>query len=271
MDLNKIKDKLNRLDRGAATKNANGDNVSLFWKPTAGKQNIRILPNFAISDNPSEQPFIPLEFYYDFGSTMLAPHQFDLPDPVKDFHDELTSDKKNHDAWVEAKPFRSVLRIYVPILVRGLEQEGVKFWGFGISVYNKLKALYEDEQWGCIHDLQEGVDLTVDFTPSPDKNDARQAKTEVTPHRKSTPAVTDTALLAALKKTPDLTKLFKIPTEDVLKDALTTYLNADEKPAKEPTKPAVTSKTKDVADVEAAFDELLTKGKESPSTDDLPF
>jgi hypothetical protein len=83
--------------------------------------------------------------------------------------------------------------------------------------------------------------------------------------------VTDTALLATLKKTPDLTKLFKIPTEDVLKDALTAYLNADEKPAKEPAKPAVTSKTKDVEDVEAAFDELLTKGKESPSTDDLPF
>ena len=30
------------------------------------------------------------------------------------------------------------MRTYVPILVRGAESEGVKFWGFGKQVYTEL-------------------------------------------------------------------------------------------------------------------------------------
>lgn len=270
MDLNKIRQKLDKLSGTQQSRTESSGN--LFWKPSPGKQSVRILPNFALSSDPLEQPFVPLDFYYEFGGTLLSLAQFDEDDPIKAFHDELLRKPgERGELWEEAKPFRASQRIYVPILVRGLEGEGVKFWGIGIMVYRKLRALYDDAEWGCIHDLKEGVDITVEFTPSPDRNNPKNAKTEVTPSRKSSPATTDAALLEAIKQMPDITKIFKKPTYDELKTALTRYLNSAEQPVKEPEKPAITSKKNDIDDVSKAFDEVFPSTRQEPSADDLPF
>ena len=40
--------------------------------------------------------------------------------------------------WKAHKTNGSKLRTFVPVLVRGQEGEGVKFWGFGKTVYQEI-------------------------------------------------------------------------------------------------------------------------------------
>jgi hypothetical protein len=55
------------------------------------------------------------------------------------------------------------LRTYVPIVVRGKEEEGVKFWGFGARVCEQLMSAINEPDYGDITDLNNGYDITVDF------------------------------------------------------------------------------------------------------------
>ena len=120
MDLNAIKSKLNQLQKQTNTK----DN---FWKPEPGKQLIRIVPYKHNKDNP----FIELFFHYNLGNkTYLSPVSFGRPDPVNEFADKLKS-TGNKDEWIQGKRLEPKMRTFAPVIVRGKESEGVKFWGFG--------------------------------------------------------------------------------------------------------------------------------------------
>ena len=44
------------------------------------------------------------------------------------------------------------LRTFVPILVRGQEGEGIKFWGFGKTVYQEILGYIADPDYGDITD-----------------------------------------------------------------------------------------------------------------------
>ena len=54
------------------------------------------------------------------------------------------------------------MRTYVPVLVRGEESEGIKFWGFGKTVYQEL-LLSSDPDYGDLTDPTSGRDVTVEF------------------------------------------------------------------------------------------------------------
>ena len=270
--LEKVRAKLAKINNFGSQSSGN------MLKLAAGKTEIRILPNFALTDDTNEQPFVPLYFYHDFGRAyQLAPNQFDRPDPIFDAYRAMYKDT-DPDVREMAKKLNSRLRVFVPVLVRGREAEGVQFWGFGFNVYNDLRGLYENPQWGNISDLQDGVDLTVEYIPSPDKNDQRQAKTLIVPNRKSSPATTDADLLDKIKKMPDVTSLFTEPTAAELKLALEKYLGVndsvatDEEPVEDATDfdpkkftaakgaEAPKAKPKEVDDVEAEFEKILASG-----------
>ena len=55
------------------------------------------------------------------------------------------------------------MRTYVPVLVRGEESEGVKFWGFGKNVYQELLGFFADPDYGDLTDPVNGRDVTVEF------------------------------------------------------------------------------------------------------------
>ncbi|MAP03164.1 MAG: hypothetical protein CMF85_05080 [Candidatus Marinimicrobia bacterium] len=44
------------------------------------------------------------------------------------------------------------MRTFVPVIVRGEEAEGVKFWGFGKEVYQELLGVIADPDYGDITD-----------------------------------------------------------------------------------------------------------------------
>ena len=58
------------------------------------------------------------------------------------------------------------MRILAPVLVRGEEDKGVRFWEFGKMVYTELLGVMMDEDYGDITDIAAGRDITVEVIPA---------------------------------------------------------------------------------------------------------
>lgn len=161
MNLDLIKSKLSSLNKTGDSEREKIDYDALFWKPTIGKHQVRIVPS---AYNP-EYPFSELRFHYGIGKfPMLSLSNFGKQDPVEDFVKELrkTSDKDN---WSLSGKISPKTRIFVPVIVRGEEAKGVRLWGFGTTIYKALMSLAEDEDIGDYTDPMNGYDMIVEQTP----------------------------------------------------------------------------------------------------------
>jgi len=221
MDLNKIKERLDSLNRQSRPSGS-----KLIWKPQPGSQVIRIVP---YSHN-RDWPFLELLFYYDFGKrTVISPQIFGKPDPVQELVDKLKSTGERED-WLLAKKLEPKMRTYVPILVRGQEEEGVKFWGFGKTVYEELLKTIDDPDYGDITDLKNGTDITVEY----EKPKEGYPSTSFRVKRTSTPATKDPAVIEMLKDMPTIDEIWEVPTYEALADMLEAFINNTPEEAKQP-------------------------------------
>ena len=252
MDIDAIKSKLATLQSTTSTKEN-------FWKPEPGKQVVRIVPYKHNKDNP----FIELFFHYSLGDnkTYLSPVSFGRPDPVMEFADKLKS-TGNKDEWIQGKRLEPKMRTFVPVVVRGRESEGVKFWGFGKTVYQELLGVIADPDYGDITEVMNGRDVKIERqTPAEAGNQYVKTKVRVSP--KQTPLSEDKDLMEKLlNEQSDLVELYTEPTYDELKDALQNYLNPSDEGTTETTtatQTATTTKTeeKKTENVEDAFDQLF--------------
>lgn len=211
MNLDLIKEKLANLEKKGGTSKH-------LWKPDIGKHVIRIVPYIWNKD----WPFTELLFYYKLkkAQTVLSPQSFEKPDPVWEMAQELkrSGDTAEWKAGVQLEPKS---RTYVPILVRGKEKEGVKFWGFGKTIYQEILKLIDDPDYGDISDFKVGRDLTVEVT----KTDKPWPEITIRPKPDRTPTTKDPEVLELLKDTPNLKTLWTEPTYDELKKMLNDYLN----------------------------------------------
>ena len=252
MDINAIKSKLSQLQSTTNTK----DN---FWKPEPGKQVVRIVPYKHNKDNP----FIELFFHYNLGNnkTYLSPLSFGRPDPVAEFADKLKS-TGNKDEWIQGKRLEPKMRTFAPVIVRGKESEGVKFWGFGKTVYQELLGVIADPDYGDITDATNGRDIGIDRqTPAEAGNQYGKTTVRVKPNQTT---ITDdaTLLTSIMDNQSDLVELYTEPTYDELKEVLQNYLNpSDETETSAPTntkeKVAEQTATSTSSDVSDAFDNLF--------------
>lgn len=221
MDLNKIKEKLEKLNQQQAAQGGNkkGD---LIWKPSPGKQVIRILPNI----HQPDYPFVELNFYYDFGKTYLAPSTFGRPDPVIEFCENLKRQRvekeEARENWRMAKKLEPKFRTYVPILIRGKEEEGVKFWGFGKQIYHELLSIIDDPDYGDITHPKNGRDITVEYTAAKGEGTYPDIAARVKPNQ--SPATEDKAVLELISKMPNIVDHFTEPTYEELEQAFQSYL-----------------------------------------------
>jgi hypothetical protein len=253
MDINAIKNKLTQLQSTTSNK----DN---FWKPEPGKQVVRIVPYKHNKDNP----FIELYFHYNLGNnkTYMSPISFGRPDPVEEFANKLKS-TGNKDEWIQGKRLEPKMRTFVPVIVRGRESEGVKFWGFGKTVYQELLAVIADPDYGDITDSTSGRDIGIERqTPAEAGNQYGKTTVRVKPNQ-TTITDNDTLLQSIFDNQADLTELYNEPTYDELKEVLAGYLNpSDSDSENDTTTQQATSKpttqtTATVEKVEDAFDELF--------------
>ena len=258
MDINAIKSKLATLQSTTSTKEN-------FWKPEPGKQVVRIVPYKHNKDNP----FIELFFHYNLGNnkTYLSPLSFGRPDPVAEFADKLKS-TGNKDEWIQGKRLEPKMRTFAPVIVRGQESEGVKFWGFGKTVYQELLSVIADPDYGDITDSMAGRDIMIERqTPAEAGNQYGKTTVRVKPNQ--TPITEDDNQLQSIfDNQADLTELYTEPSYDDLKEVLKNYLNPSSeeetettttetaKPSTNTSTPSATTATK-TADVEDAFDQLF--------------
>jgi len=213
MDLDAIKSRLNQLQN---------TQTNAFWKPQPGKSQIRIVPYKFDKNNPFSELF----FHYSLvpNKTVLSPQSYGRPDPVQQFADKLKS-TGNKDEWIQGKRIEPKMRTFLPVVVRGEESEGVKFWGFGKTVYQELLGIIADPDYGDISDSTTGRDIVVERqTPAEAGNQYGKTTIRVKPN---VTALSDDSniLTKLLEEQPELKELYQEPTFDELKGHLSNFLN----------------------------------------------
>jgi hypothetical protein len=275
MDLNQIKSKLESLQ--TQTNSNKGTGKSLFWKPSIGKQQIRVIPN---KYNKSF-PFTEMQFYYGIGQRVMAsPLNWGEKDPIQEFTKQLraSGDKEN---WYLAKKLDAKTRIFAPVVVRGEEEEGVKLWQFGKEVYQAFLNLAADDEIGDYTDVSGGRDIKL-TTVGPEVTGTPYNKTTISPSMKQSPISDNTNIVErALDTQPNPKEVFKRLTFDEVKANLETFLKPEGGEEGEiSSEPAVgfdndTSNNyslegKNTTSKSDKFDALFDD-KKSSTNDDLPF
>ncbi len=245
MDINAIKSRLNQLQNTSSTANA-------FWKPQPGKSQIRITPYNENKDNP----FVELFFHYSLvpNKTVLSPLSFGRPDPVQQFADKLKG-SGDKDEWIQGKRIEPKMRTFAPVIVRGEESEGVKWWGFGKTVYQELLGIIADPDYGDISDVMTGRDIVVERQTAAEAGN-QYGKTTIRVKPNQTALVEDATLSQNLiNNQPNIVELYNEPSFDELKGHLQNFLNPSA--AEEKTSEPEMVSTQASSNVEDDFDKLF--------------
>ena len=204
-------------------------------------------------------PFSELFFHYSLvpNKTVLSPLSYGRPDPVQQFADKLKS-TGNKDEWIQGKRIEPKMRTFVPVVVRGEENEGVKFWGFGKTVYQELLSIIADPDYGDITDAVSGRDVAVVFKTAEETGKSFPS-TSIRVKPNQTPITEDASLLETLTENQKkITEIYSEMSYEDLTTALNEYLNGGSTEEKEEKKEVVKDTTsynsKETSD---AFDDLF--------------
>ena len=200
MDTSKLAKRLAKLQ----DKNSNqGLGKNIWFKSTEEKTKIRQVP---YPHDPDGNPFIEAYFHYNIAGnrSLVCPKEtFGDACPICELAEEFRT-MGGKDNWATYNKLKAKLRTYSPVLVRGKEEDGVKLWGFGTTIFEALMEKFIDPDWGDLSDPKVGRDLTVWTIPkkSPGNDtDYDKPKMDVSPNQ--------TQLLA--KKTDIIKLLEDIP------------------------------------------------------------
>lgn len=229
MDLSNIKSKLAALQSQKGKGGQKKDFSLIFWKPTPGtKQTVRIVPT-AHSDIFKEhevKPFKEIAMHYGVGRTMISLINFGEKDPIVELAKQLQQDSSPETKELVKKLFPKT-RVFVPVLVRGEEEKGVRLWEFGKQIYNELLSIAEDEDIGDYTDPVNGRDITIETT-SPEQNGTSFNQSKVRVRTKQTPLSDDAAEVKKwLSTQPNPLGEFKKYAYDEMKGILAEFLNPE--------------------------------------------
>jgi hypothetical protein len=252
MDLNAIRKRLNQLQ-------TTNNRTSSLWKPQPGKTQIRIVPYEFNKDNP----FIELFFHYNLNNrSYLSPISFGRPDPIEEFAQKLKSSGNKEDYQL-SKKLEAKMRTFAPVIVRGEENEGVRFWGFGKTVYQELLSIIADPDYGDITDPVNGRDVMVEFISAEEKG-ASYPTTKIRVKPNQTPISDEPAVLEKVKSSQkDIRDIYQEQSYDDLTNVLNEWLNPSDETESETTKAVEATSTTStmeqnkVKDTSEAFDELF--------------
>ena len=249
MDLNAIKKRLGQLQT-TTTRTSN------LWKPQPGTQVLRIVPYKFNQDNP----FIELYFHYDLGGkNYLSPISFGRPDPIEEFAQKLKSTGSKDDYRL-GKKIEAKMRTFAPVVVRGEESQGVKFWGFGKTVYQELLSIIADPDYGDITDATSGRDVAVEFKTA-EETGASFPSTSIRVKPNQTPITEDASMMETLTENQkNITDIYQELSYEELTTALNEYLNggsSEETKEEEESTPKVEPASYNSKETSDAFDDLF--------------
>lgn len=230
INLDLIKNRLNKLQ------NTQRQTVEL-WKPKPGEHVVRLVPYKFNKENP----FIELYFHYNINNkTYLSPISFGRPDPIVEFADKLKR-MGDKDDWKAAKKMEPKLRTFVPVLVRGEEGEGIRFWGFGKTVYQELLGYIADPDYGDITHPTQGRDVVVKIV-SAEESGTSYPVTTIRVKPKETPlASTKEDMVRLIDGQQQITEVYQELTYDELKSVLQGWLNPESEESNEDSDEVSTS------------------------------
>jgi len=274
MDLSLLKQKLDGLQQKQSPNSQKTDYTKIFWRPSIGKQQIRIVPSAFNSANPFKE----LKFYYGItNKVMISPLNFGEKDPIHLFSQKLR-EEYNKENYILAKKLDAKNRVFVPVVVRGEEDKGVRLWQFGKMVYEELLALAVDDEIGDYTDIVNGRDLTIE-TVGPEATGTPYNKSSVRVRLKTTPLNEDKDTVETwLNEQPNPEELFKRYTFDEMKSALEKWLSPETDSEEITSAPAASSTSNFSLDTTKAkqskvdqFDSLFDSKDSTNNGDDLPF
>lgn len=253
MDVNLIKQKLESFQR--KEKKEKVDTKQFFWRPPVGKAVVRIVP----SKENSKYPFKEVYFHYGIRKfPMYALTNFGEADPIVELSTQLRKSGVKED-WQLARKLEPKMRVFVPVIVRGEEEKGVRLWEFGKEVYNELLSLGNDEDIGDYTSITDGRDITVETVGKEVTGNFNKSSIRVKP--KQTSITENQELLAKwLKEQPEVLTIYEKVSYDTMKKALQEFLTPSEN--EDEAEPAV-------AEVEEGTHQLQEKPSKTKSFDDL--
>lgn len=245
LNLDAMRKKINQLE-------TSNTRTTSLWKPQSGVTEIRILPYKYNKENP----FIELMFHYDIGGkTYLSPISFGRPDPIEEFADKLKT-VGDRDSYQLARKLQAKMRVFAPIAVRGEENQGSFFWGFGKTVYKELLSIMVDPDYGDITDVTTGRDVKVEFRTAEELN-ANFPSTSIRPKPNQTPISDNKAVVDKLvNEQKDIREVYQELSYDDLKEVLNNYLNPEDEEEEEKQdeiKSEISSTSANVDDFEDIF------------------
>ncbi len=226
MNVDALRGKLENLQQKKTKPSSEKKDYSLvFWKPTVGKHTIRIVP----SATDPENPFTELKFYYNVGGfkSILSPLNYGEKDPIAELAKKL---RANYSAenFKLAKTLDPKTRIFVPVIVRGEEEKGVRLWQFGKQIYEELLSLATDEEVGDYTDIMTGRDFTVEVVGK-EATGTEYDKTTIRPKMKTSPIGTDKKEVKKwLEEQPVAIDQYNKFTFEEIKSALAKWLTPEE-------------------------------------------
>lgn len=208
------------LKRFSSLQNNTKKSDSIF-KPANGKSQVRIVPYKFNKDIP----FIELYFHYNINNkTYLSPMSFGRPDPIVEFAEKLKRTGDTDD-WKAGKKMEPKLRTFVPVIVRGKESEGVKFWGFGKTVYQDILGYIADPDYGDITDPNTGRDIVLEVMSAEESNASYPTTTIRVKPAVSKLADSPETIQQLLDGQKEITELYQELSYAELKSVLENWLN----------------------------------------------
>ena len=240
MDLSFVKQKLEaNANKGGSREKI--DYTKIFWKPKAGKYQIRIVPN----KFRKEWPLREIQMHYGFSKgPILALSNWGESDPISDFAQKLRKSADKED-WQLANKISPKTRYFAPVVVRGEESAGVRLWEVGKLVNDQLMGIAADEDYGDFTDITDGRDFTVEATEEIVAG-RKGIKCTLRPKVKSTPISEDADFVSkSLEEQTDILSINRKYTYDQLKDVLQKWLSPEDEVA---TEAPIASKDEDEED-----------------------
>ena len=239
MKLDQIKKQLAEFDKSATSKGEAKKDV--FFKPSIGKQQIRVVPNKYDLDGQFQQ----IKVYYGIGNkkVMASPVNWGEKCPIETFIKKLRN-SNDKESWRLSKKLEAKIRIFTPVIVRGDEDE-VKLWAFGVMTYQDFLNLADDSEVGDYTDVSSGRDIKL-TTVGPDVTGTDYNKTTISPAMKETPLSDDKKLVKFyLENQPDPLSTFNRYSYEEIKESLRQYLTPeDAEEVSEETEAVVVEKPK---------------------------
>ena len=130
-------------------------------------------------------------------------------------------------------------RFFSPVIVRGEEEQGVRIWGYGKTIYETLLGLVLNPDYGDITEVETGVDFTLTYTLP--KTKGAFPKTDLVPKRKSSPLAPKKEIVSILESVPEMEGLFSRKTTSEVQAILEAFLDPSGESLEDSVTPSVLS------------------------------